>query len=60
MFDIKNESLGLVQFVGELVVVPFLYNLQVRYLADNPNQLTLPNSLIFCILTCKCYSLLYF
>merc|ERR1712025_118242 len=31
MYDIKNEGLGFVQIYGELVIVPFVYSLPVRY-----------------------------
>jgi len=36
MYDIKNEGLGFVQIYGELVIVPFVYSLPVRYVLDNP------------------------
>lgn len=42
MFDIKNESLGFPQFIGELTVVPFLYSMSVRYLIDHPTKTTIP------------------
>jgi len=55
MFDIKNESLGLIQWIGELVVVPFIYCLQVQYLATFPVTLKWPNAIIFAILTSKSF-----
>ena len=53
MFDIKDECLGFVQFFGELVVVPFLYTMQVKYLADHPVELKPLNGLVFALLTRK-------
>ena len=39
MFDIKNEGLGFVQFFGELVIVPFIYILPVKFVAAHPRDL---------------------
>ena len=53
MFDIKNESLGFVQFFGELVIVPFIYTIPVKYLVDHPYKLHPLNGAIFVALTGK-------
>uniref|UniRef100_H2ZJL1 Lamin-B receptor of TUDOR domain-containing protein n=1 Tax=Ciona savignyi TaxID=51511 RepID=H2ZJL1_CIOSA len=50
MFDIKNEGLGFVQFFGELVIVPFIYSLPVRYAVEHPTALQTTQIAGLCLL----------
>ena len=42
MFDIKDESLGFIHWLGELVIVPYIYSLPLRYASVHPSKLTQP------------------
>lgn len=35
MFDVKNEGAGFLQVFGELVIVPFVYTIQPRYILEH-------------------------
>lgn len=50
MMDITTDGLGYMLLFGDLVLVPFSYTLQSRYLADHPYVLGYPKSIAIVLL----------